>query len=68
MSEPLTGLRLIAPGEPDVIRYMDNVVKITYTTLREPDDLFSTLKKVLCAGSAIICIYGKNKHRAIFGI
>ena len=66
MSEPLTGLRLIAPAEPDVTRYLDNVVKITYTTLPVPDNLLPVRKKGKCASSAITCIDGENTYRATF--
>ena len=67
MTEPLNGLRLIAPGEPDVSRYLDNVVKITYTTLPAPDALLPVRKKgPRCASSAITCIDGENTYQATF--
>lgn len=66
-TEPLTGLRLIAPGEPDTTRYLDDVVKITYTTLPAPDDLLPARKKgTNCASSAITCIDRENKYQADF--
>ncbi len=62
-TEPLTGLRLIAPKEPDTARYLDNVVKITYTTLPAPNDLLPERKKgTKCASHSLTCIDGENKY------
>lgn len=67
MSEPLAGLRLIAPAEPDAGRYLDDVVKITYTTLPAPDDLLPIRKKgTNCASSSITCIDGEKTYQATF--
>jgi hypothetical protein len=66
-SGPLTGLKLIAPGEPDVTRYLDNVIRITYTVLPAPDDLLPARQKGLkCAGEAIACIEGQQTRPASF--
>ncbi|NLD37043.1 MAG: hypothetical protein GX654_09250 [Desulfatiglans sp.] len=62
----LAGLRLIAPSEPDVSRYLDDVVKITYTTLPAPDNLLPIRKKAKCVSTAITCIDGGNRYQAAF--
>lgn len=65
--EPLTGLRLIAPKEPDITRFLDDVVKITYTVLPAPDNLLPARKKgVKCASSAITCIDGERSYQGTF--
>jgi hypothetical protein len=67
VKEPLAGLRLIAPSEPDVSRYLDDVVKITYTTLPAPDKLLPVRKKgAKCVSNALTCIDGGNTYQAIF--
>ncbi|MBN2419257.1 MAG: hypothetical protein JXL81_07720 [Deltaproteobacteria bacterium] len=67
MTEPLKGLRLIAPAEPDITRYLDNVVKITYATLPAPDDLLpARTKGPRCASSKVTCIDERNTYQATF--
>ncbi len=66
MTKQLTGLRLIAPEEPDVSRYLDNVVRITYTTIPAPDDILPVRKKEKCVSSGVTCIDGDNIYRATF--
>ena len=63
--EPLKGLRLIAPAEPDMSRYLDDIVKITYTTLPAPDDLLPARKKgTKCVSTGITCIDGEKTYQA----
>jgi hypothetical protein len=65
--EQLTGLRLIAPDEPDTGRYLDDVVKITYTTFPTPDKLLPARQKgSKCVSTAITCIDGDNTSKAVF--
>lgn len=65
--EPLAGLRLIVPGEPDVSRYLDDIVKITYTTLPAPDDLLPAREKgTKCVSTSITCIDGEKTYKATF--
>lgn len=62
-TEPLKGLRLIAPKEPDTARYLDDVVKITYTTLPAPNALLPERKKrAKCASHSLTCIDGQEKY------
>ena len=66
-TEELTGLRLIAPKEPDTARYLNNVVKITYTTLPAPNDLLPERKKgTKCVSQSMTCIDGENKYEGSF--
>ncbi len=64
--EQLAGLRLIAPGEPDTGRYLDDVIKITYTTLPAPDNMLPVRKKAKCVSTAITCIDGEKRYQALF--
>ena len=66
-STPLKGLRLIAPAEPDVARYLDDVVRISYTVLPTPDALLPIREKgTKCASSAITCIDNEKTYQATF--
>jgi hypothetical protein len=54
--EPLSGLRLICPREPDITRYLDDVVKITFSVPPAPDDLLPRRQKEKCFSKAILCL------------
>ena len=63
----LSGLRVIAPREPDVSRYLDDVVRITFTSLSVPDQLLPPRqKKKDCSSSAILCIKDKTSYPGSF--
>ncbi|MBN1635372.1 MAG: hypothetical protein JW920_02590 [Deltaproteobacteria bacterium] len=49
---PLTGFRLIAPKEPDISRYLDDVVSMELSVLDAPDDLLPVRNKGLDCSSA----------------
>ena len=64
-TQPLEGLRLIAPKEPDVTRYLDNVVRITYSTLPTPDSLLpERCKGKTCISEALTCIDDQQPYPA----
>jgi hypothetical protein len=66
-TQNLSGLRLIAPGEPDVSRYLDHVERITYTVFDIPDQLLPPRAKGRrCASDSIRCIDGTDVWPATF--
>jgi len=63
----LTGFRLICPREPDTARYLDDVVRISYSEIPiRADDLPPRLKKFRCRSEAITCIDGSNRKAGAF--
>jgi hypothetical protein len=55
--EMLSGFRLVAPGEPDTSRYLDNVVRILFNQVRMPPGLFPERRKGMkCESDQIMCI------------
>lgn len=66
-TQPLAGLRLIAPKEPDTTRYLDDVIRITYRVLSFPEKLLPERKKGMrCTSQAIACIDQDQLRPAIF--
>jgi hypothetical protein len=64
-TQNLSGLRLIAPREPDDARYLDNVVRITYTVFDMPDQLLPPRDKGRrCASDTIRCVDGTQVRPA----
>lgn len=56
-TEPLSGLRLVAPKDSDTRRYLDNVVKITLSTFDVPESILPVRdKKRECSSNQLICI------------
>lgn len=63
----LEGLRLICPGEPNTSRYMDNVVRISYSVIPLHEEILPLRrKKFKCDSRAITCIDGENSTPGIF--
>ncbi|BBO83713.1 hypothetical protein DSCO28_42790 [Desulfosarcina ovata subsp. sediminis] len=57
----LEGLRLICPREPDTARYLENVVRISYTTIPVDEKaLPPRRKKFSCRSDSITCIDGNT--------
>jgi hypothetical protein len=56
-TEPLAGLRLIAPQEPDTARYLDDVVRITLLLPRFPEEILPPVRKGTdCVAEALTCV------------
>ncbi len=63
----IKGFRLICPREPDTARYLDEVVKITYSVPQVPDSLLPVRKKGnRCKGKIITCIQSMTPRPATF--
>jgi len=61
----ISGLRLLSPRETDTGRYLDNVVKITFTLPATPDHLLPRQKKGLaCDATSVICLDGEKSWPA----
>jgi len=55
--ENIKGLRLVCPREPDTSRYLDNVVRMTLTSVAAPDHMLPRMQKgKKCVGTSIVCI------------
>jgi hypothetical protein len=63
--EKLSGLRLVCPREPDVTRYLDDVVRITFSVLQAPDDLLPRRQKGKCISKAILCVSEGHTREAV---
>ncbi|MBN2079999.1 MAG: hypothetical protein JW838_13615 [Spirochaetes bacterium] len=65
--EPITGLRLICPREPDTGRYLDDVVSITLELLTAPDDLLPVMKKgSKCDAGDLVAVEGGKARKVSF--
>jgi hypothetical protein len=65
--ENIKALRLICPREPNTSRYLDNVVRMTLTSVDTPDHLLPRLQKgKKCVSTSINCIDGGNVKPASY--
>jgi len=65
--EDIKGLRLICPKEPDTGRYLDNVIRISYSVIPVNETrLPPRKKKFKCKSQAITCIDSEKTFPAIF--
>jgi len=56
-TDRLTGLRLIAPREPDTARYLDDVVRISLLLPRFPEEMLPPVRKGTdCVAEALTCV------------
>ena len=66
-SAELTGFRLICPREPDTARYLDDVVRISYSEIPiRAGDLPPRRKKYRCRSEAIVCIEKTEQRPGVF--
>lgn len=65
--ENIKGLRLVCPREPDTSRYLENVVRMTLTSVDTPDHLLPRVQKgKKCVSTSINCIDGGNEKPASY--
>lgn len=63
----LEGLRLVCPAEPDNRRFLDNVVRITLTLPKYPDQLLPKAEiKKECISNTITCVANNKSWQASF--
>ncbi|MBN2430654.1 MAG: hypothetical protein JXQ27_04230 [Acidobacteria bacterium] len=56
-TEPLTGLRLIAPRDPDTARYLNDVVRMTLLLPRFPEEMLPLVRKGTdCVAESLTCV------------
>lgn len=63
----LNGLRLICPREPDTSRYLDNVVRISYSVVAADEEKLPVRrKKYKCESTSVKCMGGDGESPCIF--
>jgi len=63
--EMLKGFRLIAPGERDTTRYLDDVVRIQFNRVRMAGDSLPERRKgEKCESSGVVCVDGSRVQEA----
>ncbi len=66
--DDVTGLRVVAPGDADDSRYLDDVTRITMTVPVAPEDILPPQKKgEKCSSAGIMAINGKTTQKVDLG-